>query len=320
MNKKERFNRAYNFLKFEGVIKKQEDVAKAMNASQSNVSGALNGRESVLTDNFLMRFTNAFKQISLPWLLNEEGDMLTVTPEFKAENTPQILEGEEDKDVIVEQARMTERIMELIRESTHIPKTFALKADIEVSLFLKKLKGEKAWSVADVHKICDTYRVRKGWLVDGEGKKFRLSEEVLETIPARRSFDVRAGVPYYNVDFAMGFDPSINDQTITPEYMIDFTPYNKCDAWCNAMGQSMHPTISHGDKIAIKEVRDPASCLISGEIYAIVTTNELRTIKRVRDNGDTITLIPDNKEYPEQTISKDLILKVYKVMGSVKMF
>jgi SOS-response transcriptional repressor LexA len=81
----------------------------------------------------------------------------------------------------------------------------------------------------------------------------------------------------------------------------------------------MYPTISNGDLIAIKEVRDPQSCLISGEVYAIVTTNELRTIKRVKDNGDTITLIPDNKDYPEQTISKELILKVYHVLGSIKM-
>ena len=102
--------------------------------------------------------------------------------------------------------------------------------------------------------------------------------------------------------------------------MIDFSPYNKADCWCNARGNSMHPTISNGDKIAIKEVSDPKSCLISGEIYAIVTTNELRTIKRVRDNGETITLIPDNKEFPEQTISKDIILKVYRVLGSVKTF
>ena len=321
MDKKERFNKAYNYLKYEGVIKKQEDVAKAMGASASNISSALSGRESVLTDNFLLRFSNAFKQISLPWLLKEEGTMLEVAaPEFKPENTPQVLEGDEDKDVIEEQRKMTERIMELMRENRHIPKTFALEADIEVSLFFQKINGKKVWSVADVHKICDTFGVRKGWLVDGESRKFRLPKEVLETIPARRLYDVHVGRPYYNVDFAMGFDPSANDQTVTPEYMIDFDPYNKCDCWCNAMGNSMYPTISPGDKIAIKEVRDPKSCLISGEIYAIVTTNDLRTIKRVRDNGDTITLIPDNKEYTEQTISKELILKVYKVMGSVKMF
>lgn len=82
----------------------------------------------------------------------------------------------------------------------------------------------------------------------------------------------------------------------------------------------MSPTISNGDVIAIKEVRDAKSCLINDEIYAIVTTNDMRTIKRVRDNGDTITLIPDNKDYSEQSIPKDMILKVYKVMGSVKTF
>ena len=320
MDKKERFNRAYNFLKYEGVIKKQEDVAKAMGATQSNVSGALNGRENVLTDNFLMRFASAFKQISLDWLLNESGPMLTIAPNFKDENTPQVLESMIDKDVQEEQVKVTQRIMELVRESQHTPKTFALEADVEVSLFLRKIEGKAAWSVADVHKICDTYRVRKGWLVDGELPKFRLPDEVLETIPARRSHDRHVGIPYYNVDFSMGFDQIVNDQTMTPEYLIDFAPYNKCECWCNATGNSMYPTIAHGDKIAIKEVRDPQTCLISGEIYAIVTTNNLRTIKRIRDNGDTITLIPDNKDFPEQTISKVLILRVFKVMGCVKMF
>lgn len=321
MNKQERFNKAYNFLKFEGVIKKQEDVAKAMKATQSNVSGALNGREGVLTDNFLIRFSDAFKQISLPWLLREEGQMLSVaTPEFKSENTQQVMDGDADKDVIEEQRKMTERVLELMRETSHIPKTFALEAGIEVSLFVDKLSGKKMWTVADVHKICDTFKVRKGWLVDGDGQKYRLPDEVLEKIPVRRSYDKNVGRPYYNVSFEMGYDLMVNDQTTNAEYLIDFAPYNKADCWCNARGDSMYPTIANGDVIAIKEVKDPQSCLINDDIYAIITTNDLRTIKRVRDNGDTITLIPDNKNYSEQTIPKSLLLKVYKVMGSVKMF
>lgn len=319
MNKKERLNKAYGFLKYEGVVKTQDDVARMMGASRSNVSSALKGNEKVLTDNFLTRFARAFKQISLNWLIEEQGPMLTIVPEFKDENRPQVLEGNVDKDVIAEQFKMTERIRELINETGHLPKTFALEANIEVNSFLRKMKGEYVWSVADVHKICDNFRVRKGWLVDGEGKKKRLPDEVLETIPARRSYDRNVGIPYYNVDFTMGFDPDSNDQTVYPQYMIDFTPYNKADCWCNASGDSMNPTISNGDLIAIKEVRD-LQCLINDEIYAIVLTNDLRTIKRVRDNGDTITLIPDNKKYSEQTIRKDTILKVYKVMGSVKMF
>jgi len=195
MNKTERLNKAFEYLRYEGVIKTREDVAQVMKSTRQNVSSALNGNPKVITDNFLMRFANSFKQISLPWLLNEEGEMLAVaTPEWKSENTPQVLEGDADKDVIEEQAKMTARIMELMRETSHIPKTFALEANIEMSLFLLKLKGEKVWSVADVHKICDAFKVRKGWIVDGEGPKYRLPNEVLENIPARRSFD--AGVPY----------------------------------------------------------------------------------------------------------------------------
>ena len=137
----------------------QDDVAKAMGATQSNVSGALNGREGVLTDSFLTRFAEAFKQISVSWLIYEEGPMLTVAPNFKSENMPQVLESVVDKDIQEEQTKMTQRIMELVRESQHTPKTFALEADIELSLFLRKLEGKAVWSVADVHKICDTYSV-----------------------------------------------------------------------------------------------------------------------------------------------------------------
>ena len=320
MTKKERFEKAFSFLRYEGVVKSQSDAAAKMGASRSSISSALGGNELFLTDSFLMRFATTFKQISLDWLLKEEGPMLTIVPEFKSENTPHVFLSEDDRDVIEEQANMTARIMELVHHFGLTPNTFALKANIEVSLFHRKLKGQAVWSVADVHKICDTFKIRKGWLVDGTGQQARVPEEYLDQIPARRTYDAQVGVPYYNVDFKMGYDLMMNDQTVTPEYMIDFAPYNRCDCWCNASGDSMRPTISNGDKIALKEIPDPRTCLISGEIYAIVTTNDLRTIKRVHDNGETITLIADNKEYPEQTISKDIILKVYKVLGCVKVF
>ena len=127
------------------------------------------------------------------------------------------------------------------------------------------------------------------------------------------------GKPYFNVDFEAGFDIMENDQTRTPEYLIDFAPYNNCDMWCNARGNSMYPTIASGDIVALKRISD-FSFLVNGEIYAIVTTNGLRTIKRVRDNGDTITLIPDNKEVAEQTIPKALLRAVFQIKGSFKCF
>lgn len=136
-------------------------------------------------------------------------------------------------------------------------------------------------------------------------------------IVAEKSFN--SGVPYYNVDFALGFDLVENDQTRNPDYLIDCSPYNKCDLWCNAHGDSMAPTIASGDIVALKRIED-FRYLVSGEIYALVTRNGLRTIKRVNDNGDTFTLIPDNKDFAPQTLPKEEFTHVFVVKGSMKMF
>lgn len=127
------------------------------------------------------------------------------------------------------------------------------------------------------------------------------------------------GVPFYNVDFELGFDLMVNDQTAVPEYLINFAPYNKCTAWCTASGNSMLPTISGGDMISLKKIED-FTYLISGEIYALITRNGLRTVKRVKDNGDSFTLIPDNKDYYEQTLPKEEFTHVFQVMGAMKRF
>lgn len=150
------------------------------------------------------------------------------------------------------------------------------------------------------------------WLLTGEG-------EMLVTDEPRPVKSFTHGVPYYDVDFRLGFDLMMNDQTARPDYLIDFAPYNKCDVWCNARGDSMAPTIANGDIIALKEIADP-SFLANDEIYAVVTTNDMRTIKRVRDEGDSLLLIPDNKAYSNQRLPKTLIDKVYKVVGCMKMF
>lgn len=132
-----------------------------------------------------------------------------------------------------------------------------------------------------------------------------------------------SGVPYYNVDFIGGFDLIINDQTINPEYYIQFKPYDKATCWCNITGHSMEPEISHGDIIALREITD-ISFLPYGEIYAIVTTNDMRTIKRIGPSADpdNYTLIPTNKspEYGIQELPKNKILRIFEVMGCMKKF
>ena len=78
---KERFNEAYNELKWRHVIEKQEDLAALLGTSRPNISAALKGNPTVLTLKFLNRFYEKFKNIfRKEWLLKGEGDMLVETP------------------------------------------------------------------------------------------------------------------------------------------------------------------------------------------------------------------------------------------------
>ena len=168
------------------------------------------------------------------------------------------------------------------------------------------------------------------WLRTGEGEMLNSAQPSVAatSVPNPSSFsfprktsDKGCGVPYYNVDFIGGFDLVLNDQTVVPEYYIDFKKYNSADCWCNVTGHSMEPEINPGDIIALKELEDWRTYMPAGEIYGIVTT-EHRTIKKVRpsDREGYIRLIPINRspEYTEQDIPISIIIKVYKVLGCVK--
>lgn len=151
------------------------------------------------------------------------------------------------------------------------------------------------------------------WLLTGEGPMLIAEEsgQIFQVSPSE-------GRPYYNVDFKLGYDIMVNDQTTIPHCFVSFPP-NNVDCWCNAYGNSMAPTISSGDIVGLKLIEDP-STLINGEIYAIVTSNGLRTIKRIHDNGTTFTLTADNHDVPSQTIPKSVITTVFQVLAVHRIF
>lgn len=210
-------------------------------------------------------------------------------------------------------------------------------------------RAQSLYDIRDgkVKRISDNYaskiiaaypKYNRVWLLTGEGEMLvgentASQEKTLEQLGASASIsqetdgqpkvNFNIGVPYYNVDFIGGFDLVLNDQTINPEYLIDFKKYNDADCWCNVTGHSMEPEIHHGDMIALKKIED-RSFLPLGEIYAIVTTNDMRTIKRLGagKTDDTYTLVPSNKssEYSPQPLPAKMIRTIFQVLGAVKRF
>lgn len=166
-------------------------------------------------------------------------------------------------------------------------------------------------------KILNTYpQYQKTWLLTGETPVIKDNSKEIEPV-----ISLNSGTPYYNVDFLGGFDMIFNDQTINPEYYIQFKPYEKATCWCNITGHSMEPEINSGDIIALRRIED-FSFIPYGEIYAIVTKNDMRTVKRIgpSDNPDNYTLIPTNKspEYGVQELPKAMIIAIFEVMGCMK--
>ena len=179
-------------------------------------------------------------------------------------------------------------------------------------------QGNKTLRESTYKKIGEAWpAVNMEWLKTGDGEMFN-EPVIIEEQPIN-------GVPYFDVDFLGGFNEMVNDQTIYPAYYIDFQPYNKKgNMWCNIVGDSMSPRINSGDKICIQPVNS-VDDIIFGEIYAIVTVNDMRTVKWVSRSPEKgmIRLIPENKDprYGDyQDISKSDIRHIFKVVGAIRSF
>lgn len=135
------------------------------------------------------------------------------------------------------------------------------------------------------------------------------------------------GVPYYDIEFAAGFEDFTQNQAINPTSYINHPFFIGCDYVIRASGQSMAKVIKHGDLIGITKVEDWFDFLPFGEIYAIVTTTNFRMIKVISKGStpDTYTLISkptENKkeDFPPQEIKKSKILSIFKVQASSYLF
>lgn len=213
------------------------------------------------------------------------------------------------------QIAMAKRLSEYIEyDAITTPSQFAAKAGIDASGFHKMLKGQLKITTATLKKIATAYDLNFDWLLTGEGEMCAANEPTPE-------ISYTDGVPYFDVDFKLGFDEMEHPGAPNPEYLIRMPGYEKATLWCNASGHSMEPEINNGDILALQRI-DDFSFLPFGDIYGIITTNGMRTIKRL---GRSIKdgyyrLIPTNKDYDEQEIPIKAIAVVYRVMGAMKAF
>ena len=207
-----------------------------------------------------------------------------------------------------------ERVQLLMKRRGDTKNAFAIAVGINPSNFNRKMNGSLPFTPKDFVKISEAIGVNAQWIESGEGDMGDMTERTALATSNTSS------KPFYDVDFALGFNDMYNDEPNVPSRYISVPGYEKADFWCRTSGDSMKPFISNGDIIALKEIRDWQSFIPMNEVYAIMTTNGLRTVKVVRKGSDDmhLTLHAYNEEYEDQEISKVAITKVFQVLGTIK--
>ena len=167
--------------------------------------------------------------------------------------------------------------------------------------------GRTSIGKSTARKLSELYGISESWLLTGEG--------------AISKYDGN-GIPEYDVDFSCGNAVMYTDSTAIVG-TLSMSEYANATAIVRATGNSMHPLISSGDKVIIKEVENWAENIIFGQIYGIETDGDIRTIKRVRRSSEEgiIILEPINKEeYDATPIKAAHITRMWLVLGCIKQF
>lgn len=151
------------------------------------------------------------------------------------------------------------------------------------------------------------------WLVTGTGNMLN-PEENLDLANTK--------APYYDVDFSGGFNEFYNDQTQRPTEYVECKSLKGVEYWCNLKGHSMEPTIKDGERIALQELPAKGALPNFGSVYAIVTSDGLRTVKRIEKSPKRgyLLLKADNKDFGEQEVEISTITHIFKVVAHLGIF
>jgi phage repressor protein C with HTH and peptisase S24 domain len=188
--------------------------------------------------------------------------------------------------------------IEAIREAKNLSReTVADKLGINLSTYGKIERGETGLTIDRLYDLAVIFKMQP--------------EEILTYNKPKRG-----NVTYIPIEAQAGFLAGHSQEYAEYKtYSIPFLEGNKKLFMINATGDSMFPTIVHGDHIIVEEIADIKS-LKYGKPYVIVA-KEGCVIKRIHshENQKKFLLKSDNPTYEPYDIDKREIISVWLVQN-----
>jgi hypothetical protein len=276
---------------FSKLGKKQYEVVQDLGVSQSYVSALMAGKKAVGK-------VVAEKLADLYGF--DKGAILTGKIEQEELD-------EEDETYLRTERNKYDLSLQRIQELTNLP--------------MKKLK---AYDNGDENMPDDILEAFEN-LFQRIENEYNESEEQDDSLPVLMTDDMVSNVkvPFYEVDFAGGFNSPEMFSQVKPSFVISSPSFAGADFACVLTGNSMSKRIKSGSVIGLKEIKEWWEYFPTNEIYAIVTKNGLRTVKIVKRSKKEgyIDLIPDplpefnNPSFEMETIRMNYVIGFYQVIA-----
>ena len=294
MDRKERLNEAVKYLKYKGVVKTQDDIASKMKAGRSNISSALSGKDSVLTDNFVARFCATFKQISYTWLLLGEGDMLS----------------SREKTVI-------DRIKDILKIESISLQTLGERVGEDFEVLQKCIDDDVEPSEESLIKFCVALNLNEEWIKTGDGEIYESDQNMLnkaalkkhmEALPTRPRLPKNTSEGHIDQYYGKG-----KKRMLCQEKPI-ITQFADYDFSLILKNNRMNPKYDRGDECFFRK----SEIIEWGNDY-LIDTSEGAKFKKIYDEGDVVRCVSYNKsEYPDFVVPKKLIYGYYRLVGVLR--
>lgn len=223
-------------------------------------------------------------------------------------------------------AKRLEEVVKYLKYSGfgNTQKDIAEVLTIPASNLSSALKGsEKYLTDGLVDKIVtNIVSIDRHWLLTGEGSMLRTESHIIESQPTddtNEPLTERTALKFYyeleaTASNVIGLD---DDERNQPFRLLNIPEFAGCIGMM-VSGDSMYPSIQSGSIVAIDPT--PASYIINGETYLVVTRDGQRMIKRLVQQGEKVRCISDNpnKElYAPFEIDAEIIHTISRVRGSV---
>ena len=293
--------------KYKDEYKTQTLIANKIEFTRNNLSSALKGDEKYLTEGLADKIVAAFPEISKDWLLTGNGSMLVSQIE---EVVPE--EEEEEESYLRTERNKYGLSLQDIHEYTKISVKDLRLYDSGEEEMPKKVRRTLEGFFERVEL---EYENR-----DEDEERERSETPIL--ITDEMSKDVL--VPYYDVDFAGGWSSEELFSQHKPSFFITIPDFKRAELACNLIGNSISQRIKSGSIIGLRKVNDWQTYFPTNEVYAVVTRNNLRTVKLVRraEEKGFIELVPaplpeyNDPPYQTETIPQDYIIEFYQVVAT----